>query len=49
MAQNIFIGVLCVVVLVAGVWGWWIDNGKSDKENEKNENRQQENEKSKKK
>lgn len=27
MFQNIIAGVLCVIVLAAGVWGWWVDNG----------------------
>ncbi len=48
MAQNIFIGVLCVVVLAAGVWGWWIDNGRTDKKGEEKENTQQKDEKSEK-
>ena len=24
MGENIFVGVLCVVALAAGIWGWWI-------------------------
>lgn len=48
MAQNIFIGVLCAVVLAAGVWGWWIDNGRTDKEDEEKENTQQKDEQSEK-
>lgn len=27
MVQNICVGILCVVALAAGVWGWWVDNG----------------------
>lgn len=37
MSQNIFVGILCVIALVAAVWGWWIENGdsfgKRDKKN----------------
>ncbi len=31
MGQDIFVGVLCVLALAAGFWGWWIDNGGSNK------------------
>ena len=27
MFQNIVAGILCVVCVVAGVWGWWFENG----------------------
>ena len=27
MIQNIFVGILCVIALSAGVWGWIVDNG----------------------
>ena len=27
MGQDIFAGVLCLIVIAAGVWGWWIDRG----------------------
>jgi hypothetical protein len=30
MLQNIFVGALLVIVVAAGAFGWWIDNG-SDK------------------
>ena len=37
MIQNIFVGILCVIALSAGVWGWIVDNGitlkKENKEN----------------
>lgn len=36
MVQNIFVGVLCVVALGVGIWGWWFDNGGSFK-NDTNE------------
>ena len=27
MGENIFVGVLCVVALAAGIWGWWMERG----------------------
>lgn len=27
MVQNIFVGVMCVVVAAVAVWGWWLENG----------------------
>lgn len=46
MIQNIFVGILCVIALSAGVWGWIVDNGitlkkenksiEEDKQNEEN-------------
>lgn len=38
MLQDIFVGVMCVVVAAVAVWGWWIENGPESKE-EKNKNR----------
>ena len=35
MVQNIFVGVLCVIVLAAGVWSWWVDNRGSFEKEEK--------------
>lgn len=29
MVQNIFVGLLGVAVVAAGIWGWWIENGRS--------------------
>lgn len=26
MIENIFVGVLVMIVLAAGIWAWWIDN-----------------------
>ena len=33
MIQDIFVGVLCVIVLTVGVFGSWLDNGNSFKKN----------------
>ncbi|MGN0402376.1 MAG: hypothetical protein ACI4HQ_08975 [Acetatifactor sp.] len=30
MGQDIFVGVLCVIALAAGVWAWWVDNRGTD-------------------
>lgn len=27
MAENIFVGVLTVIVVAAGVWVWWYERG----------------------
>ncbi len=27
MLQNIFVGVMCVIVGAVAVWGWWMENG----------------------
>ena len=35
MGQDIFVGIICVLALAAGVWGWWVDNGSSFKKKEK--------------
>ncbi len=37
MGQDIFVGVLCVVAALAGVWCWWVDNGSSLAERKKKE------------
>lgn len=29
MAVNIFIGIIGVISVAAGIWGWWLDNGGS--------------------
>lgn len=34
MGQNIFVGILCIIALAAGFWGWWIDHGDSVSKNE---------------
>lgn len=28
MGQSLFVGLLCVMVVAAGVWGWWLENKK---------------------
>lgn len=34
MIQNIFVGVMCVVVAAVAVWGWWLENGPEKKDTE---------------
>lgn len=35
MGQDIFVGILCVIAVAAGVWGWWVDNGGSFRKDKK--------------
>ncbi len=37
MGQDIFVGVLCVIAVAAGVWCWIFDT-KASRKNEKTEN-----------
>lgn len=32
MFMNIFVVIMIIVVIAAGAFGWWIDNGKSRKD-----------------
>lgn len=27
MGMDIFVGVMCVIALGAGIWVWWMENG----------------------
>lgn len=40
MAQDIFAGVLCVLVLAVGVWSWWSDSHGTSKKNDKNKEKE---------
>ncbi|MBQ7841128.1 MAG: hypothetical protein IJ390_11700 [Lachnospiraceae bacterium] len=35
MTQDIFVGLLCVVAAVAGVWCLWAERGRSSKKDKK--------------
>lgn len=35
MVQNIFVGVICVIILAAAILGWWVDRGGSFEEVDK--------------
>lgn len=35
MVEDVFVGVLVVIVLAAGAWAWWIDNRGNSKKDEK--------------
>lgn len=38
MLSNIVIAIMCLIVLAAGIWGWWIENvGSSDDPNQNEE------------
>ena len=39
MLQDIFVGVMCVIVAGVAVWGWWIENA-PDKSGDKEEKKQ---------
>lgn len=40
MAQDIFAGVLCALVLAVGVWSWWSDSHGTSKKNDKNKEKE---------
>lgn len=45
MLMNIFVGIMCTLVVAAVVFGWWIDNGGTfgkEKENEKEKSKKEE-------
>lgn len=35
--DNVVVGILILICVVAGIWGWWLENGPVNKENSKNE------------
>ena len=37
MVQDIFVGVLCVIAVAAGVWVWWLDHGGREEKEKKDE------------
>lgn len=41
MIQDIFVGVLCVIVFAVGVFGFWLDNGNSFKKKGSDESNEQ--------
>ena len=32
MAMDIFVGIMCVIAVGAGIWVWWMENGGTDQE-----------------
>ena len=34
--MSIFVAVLCVFAVGAGIWAWWLENGGSDKKQKEN-------------
>lgn len=37
MIENIFVGIMFVVAVAAGIWGWWIENGHASTEDKKDD------------
>lgn len=37
MAANIIVGIFAVVVVAAGIFAWWMENGPERKENHKDD------------
>lgn len=37
MLQDIFVGIMCVIVAGVAVWGWWLENGPDRSEPKDNE------------
>lgn len=34
--MDIFVGIMAVIVIGAGIWGWWLENGSNKKEDAEN-------------
>jgi uncharacterized protein HemX len=34
MIQNIFVGILIVIAIGAGIWGWWSERGNTKEKEE---------------
>lgn len=37
MVSNIIVGIMCVIALAAGVFGWWMENGGSFQDSKKDD------------
>jgi hypothetical protein len=37
--ENIIVGIIAVITVGAGIWSWWMENGRSSEENSEKENR----------
>ena len=35
MFANILVGIMCVITIAAGLWGWWLENGGSSEDSQK--------------
>lgn len=35
MIENIFVGIMFIIAVTAGIWGWWIENGSSSSKDKK--------------
>ncbi len=37
MFTNIIVAIMCVIAIVAGIWGWWLENGGSSEDSKKDD------------
>jgi hypothetical protein len=37
--ENIIVGIIAVITVGAGIWSWWMENGRSSEENSEKEDR----------
>ena len=35
MYSNILVGIMCVITIAAGIWGWWLENGGSSEDSKR--------------
>ena len=42
MLNQIIIGIMCVIAVAAGIWGWWIENVPQKEEKKDDVKHQQE-------
>lgn len=36
--MNIFVGVMVIIAVGAGIWGWWMENGPEKKDETQKDN-----------
>ena len=40
MLVNIIVGVMCALAVGAGLFGWWLENGRSDKKDDEKDDKE---------